>query len=386
MLRPSTFVWENLGPTHEDRLAALAARFPDRVSAIELTPTSHTYEWDGRRGHAVPSRTLFERPDQTNGLRCTFAIVKAVRQLGARDVYMCDYQRWPVLIATILLRLLGRRVFTLIDSKFDDYTRDLRREIVKSFYLMPYNGALTASDRSREYLKFLGFHNRPIALGYDTLSVERIRRQASGPPAPDGAPHAGRHFLVIARLVTKKNIACAIRAYALWRAQGGAGRELRILGSGELEQELRTLAEELGVADGVIFEGFVQTERVSEALSGALCMLLPSWEEQFGLVVIEAMAMGVPVLASSNAGAVDVMIDNGVNGWIVDPRSPVALARAMERLDRDESEWRAMAAAARDDSMRGDASVFADSVAALSSGPQAAVHSAGSSGELETRR
>jgi glycosyltransferase involved in cell wall biosynthesis len=193
-----------------------------------------------------------------------------------------------------------------------------------------------------------------------------MRAQCSRPPAPDGAPHAERDFLLIARLAPKKNIALALLAYAQWRRSAAWPRKLRILGSGPLESDLRAQAGELGIADGVSFEGFVQTRKVSEALANALCLILPSIEEQFGLVVIEAMAMGVPARVSSNAGAIDVMIDNGVNGWIIDPRSPTSLVAAMKRLDGSEAAWEAMARAAQADCWRGDAAAFVDAVAELS--------------------
>jgi glycosyltransferase involved in cell wall biosynthesis len=215
-------------------------------------------------------------------------------------------------------------------------------------------------------MRYLGFAVDRIAEGYDTLSVDRIREQAPGPPAPDGPAHAERDFVIVARLVAKKNIALALAAFAQFRAETGSTRTLRILGSGDCEPSLRALADELDVADATVFEGFVQTARVSEALSRALCLILPSSEEQFGLVVIEAMAMGVPALVSSNAGAVEKMIDNGVNGWIIDPSSPRALVAAMALLNCDAAAWMRMATAAREDSIRGDVPSFVEGVMALS--------------------
>ncbi len=360
------FVWENLGPTHSDRLEALNDAYSGRVFAVQLAASSHTYKWHGGRTQRVPVTTLFDQPQEAAGVALVIALVRAIRKLGVSDVYLCHYQLWPMFFSAMILRLLGKRVVVMIDSKFDDYPRRLRRELVKSIFLWPYSAALTASYRSRDYLYFLGFRRRPIELGYDTLSVARIQEQSPHPPAPGGRLHAERDFLIIARLEVKKNIACALDAYAVWRTNGGGDRKLRILGSGALEDELRNRAKELGIADDVIFEGFVQTEQVSEGLANALCLILPSIEEQFGLVVIEAMAMGVPALVSNNAGAVDIMIDNGVNGWVVDPRSSAALVEAMTMLSKDEKVWMNMAHAAQADSLRGDVVHFVTSVTKLS--------------------
>ncbi len=360
------FVWENLGPTHEDRLAAIGERFPGEVAAIQFWPSSAAYAWDADVHH-VPTWTLLPSVADRLGFRFGWKLFRACRGLRAREVYLCHYNLFAVFVAALLLRLSGVRVFCMIDSKFDDYPRTLWRDARKLLLFLPYSGAFVSAARSRLYLHYLGFARRPIAQGYDTISVSRIRAQAPGPPAPEGPGHAERDFLIVARLVAKKNIELALRAFAELQ---GSLRKLRILGSGECEEPLRRLARDLGIGDRVVFEGFVQTVRVSEALSRALCLILPSTEEQFGLVVIEAMAMGVPALVSSNAGAVEQMIDNGVNGWIVDPSSPLALIAAMRMLDQDPSAWARMAAAAAEDSYRGDVPCFVEGVVALSGADQ----------------
>lgn len=362
-------MWENLGPMHQDRIGAAAARYPGEVGAIQFWPNSDTYAWAASE-HAVPTQTLMPHVGSLRGPLLAWRLLRACWRSGARDIYLCHYQLWQVFVVACVLRLAGRRPICMIESKFDDYTRHVWRELGKWFLLLPYRGALVGVDRHREYLRFLGLRRRPIALGCDALSVERIRAQAPGAPAPAGAAHADRDFVVIARLVAKKNLDLALDAFAGWRSATGGTRKLRFLGSGPCEDALRARAAALGIADGVVFEGFVQTDRVSAALSRALCLILPSTEEQFGLVVIEAMAMGVPALVSWNAGAVDTMIDNGINGWIIDPRSPRALAAAMTRLDRNADEWAAMARAAGEDSWRGDSAVFADGVVALSGPPR----------------
>ncbi|MBB4153887.1 glycosyltransferase involved in cell wall biosynthesis [Sphingomonas jinjuensis] len=356
-----TFYWENLGPTHVDRLERLAADLAEthRIVALQDGEQSRVYAWASVAGTAYDTRTLFPADRRRGPLRDAWRLWRACRRTGARDVFLCHYQEPHVLIAALLLRLSRVRVHAMIDSKFDDYPRRLPRELVKSLFLLPYRGALTASRRARDYLAFFGLPPDRIALGYDTLSVDRIEALAAAPPAPDGTPFANRHFVVVARHVAKKNIALAIDAYARWRAAGPAvARDLHLCGSGPLEGELHAQVDRLGLADHVHFHGFVQTDDVASILSRTLCLLLPSIEEQFGLVVIEAQAMGVPVLASTNAGACDTLIDTGLNGFLLDPREPDAWAATMALLSEDEACWHRAAAATRDSRYRGDCRHF----------------------------
>jgi glycosyltransferase involved in cell wall biosynthesis len=180
--------------------------------------------------------------------------------------------------------------------------------------------------------------------------------------APGGTPFEMRHFTIIARLVPKKNISMALEAYAIYRVQTSKPRQLHLCGSGPLEAALRTEAAELGIEDLVIFHGFLQSEHICPILGTTLALLLPSTEEQFGLVVIEAQAMGLPVIVSENCGARDLLVRNGVNGFVIEPDNPVGLAYFMGLIDKDESLWRRLAMATERSAALGDASLFANSI------------------------
>lgn len=366
------FVWENLGPTHLDRLGALAAGLPaGAVRGVQLSGRSNTYGWDATVSAPFDVVTLGDRPVTARNFRLVPPLLRACLRGGRADIFLCHYQDPAILLTAMLLRLLGRRVWTMGDSKFDDYPRRLRTELVKALFFLPYRGALTASLRARDYLRLFGFRPERIALGYDTLSVDRIAALAGAPPAPDGAPFAERDFAVVARHVPKKNLSMAIEAFALWLAQTDHPRDLHLCGSGPLEAELRAQAERLGVAGRIHFHGFIQTDAVSRILARALCLLLTSTEEQFGLVVIEAQALGLPVLVTANAGACDVLVDSGVNGFVLDPANPAACAALMLLLSEDEARWRRFATAARDGRYRGDCRHFVAGVLALTGGADA---------------
>ncbi|MGH7125246.1 MAG: glycosyltransferase, partial [Stellaceae bacterium] len=204
-----------------------------------------------------------------------------------------------------------------------------------------------------------------VALGYDSVSMERVRRLAGAPPAPGGAAHAERHFSIVARLVPKKNIAVALDAYARYcGAEGASARALHICGSGVLEPELRRQAQELGLTRAV-FHGFLQAPEIARVLASTLALILPSTEEQWGLVINEALAMGVPVLCSDNVGARDLLVRTAVNGFVFEPDNPEGLARLMQMLARDEAEWRRLAEGSLRLAPLADAANFGSGAASL---------------------
>jgi L-malate glycosyltransferase len=109
-------------------------------------------------------------------------------------------------------------------------------------------------------------------------------------------------------------------------------------------RHLQDVVAELGLGDAVRFLG--EREDVPEILRASDVALLPSWEEPFGRAIVEAMAMGVPVVATSVGGPAEIIRD-GIDGLLVAPRQPEALAGAIAGLLGDEARRHTLGAAAR---------------------------------------
>ncbi|MEO6389324.1 MAG: glycosyltransferase [Croceibacterium sp.] len=355
-------MWENFGPTHHDRLRALA-RAGFEVDAIELSAASRAYEWDREDSATYHVQTLSQRYGGTHPAIVSWRLLKACLRSPARHVFLCHYSWMRVFVVAIALRLLGRRVYAMVDSKFDDYARILGREVFKSFVLSPYNGAIVASRRSLEYLAFLRAPRDHLVLGYDTIDTERVRQSAG--PIDAAQPFAARPFLVVARLVAKKNIPFVLQAFARYRSLSTDPRELHLIGYGPLEDELKAEAGRLGLGEAVRFLGLKQAGEVAHAMSKAVALVLASTEEQFGLVINEALAVGLPVIVSSNAGAVDTLVENLGNGLIIDPYNPETLVLAMAHVASDGQRWEAMHRRALETAPRADAAEFVAGVTQL---------------------
>jgi D-inositol-3-phosphate glycosyltransferase len=145
----------------------------------------------------------------------------------------------------------------------------------------------------------------------------------------------GRHRLVSAsRLVERKGLGEMVSALA-----GLPDAELHIAGgppAAELEDEpearrLRTLAAELGVGDRLVLRGRVERAAMPALLRTADVVVCAPWYEPFGIVPLEAMACGVPVVATAVGGQIDSVV-HGETGVHVPPRDPAALALALREL------------------------------------------------------
>ena len=113
---------------------------------------------------------------------------------------------------------------------------------------------------------------------------------------------------------------------------------------GGYERELRRRAEELGVGDRVVFAG--TRDDAQRMLAAADVVALPSWTEGLPMVVLEAMALGRPIVATPVGGTPE-LVDDGETGLLVPPRDPAALADALRRLLADDALRRTLGENAR---------------------------------------
>jgi len=360
-------LWTQFAPYHVDRCRAVGERLAGQaeVLAVEMATASQIYAWNpsGAVDHAT-KLTLFPDAvfDEISPWRRLRAMWRALR--GCQLVFIgISYSSPDVIALSWLLRFTGTRLVMMADSKFDDIPRDSWFEVAKSLLLSPYRAAIVAGCRQVSYLRFLRFRRRRVLLGYDVVSVDRIAAQiAVGRPGPP-LPMAERDFLYVGRFVAKKRLLALIEAYGAYVARvGAAARRLVLVGSGPDEAAMRARIAELGLEDKVVFTGFLQDEQIALAMDRALALLLVSGEEQWGLVVNEAVAVGIPVIASTTVGATDALVRNLVNGFLIQPEAPETLVEAMVQMGADEARWHAMAQASRDLAWRGDTARFADAV------------------------
>ncbi|MCG8468688.1 MAG: N-acetyl-alpha-D-glucosaminyl L-malate synthase BshA [Gemmatimonadetes bacterium] len=139
-----------------------------------------------------------------------------------------------------------------------------------------------------------------------------------------------------------KRIPDLIRIFA--RVQEVVPSKLVLVGDGPQRQKAEDLAEQLGIADRVVMLG--KLESVAELLASADLFLLPSEQESFGLVALEAQASGVPVIGSEHTGLAEV-VEHGVTGSLHPVGDTEAMARAAIGLLSDASRWEAVSTAAR---------------------------------------
>ena len=128
--------------------------------------------------------------------------------------------------------------------------------------------------------------------------------------------------------------------------EGVAWDRYTVVGDGPERSRLEDLARRLGIADRVTFAGRLEHHEVVREVARADIFCLPSWREAFGVVYVEAMACGKPVIGCRSQGAEDI-ISPGQDGILVEPRDVASLASALGQLLEDPELRQRMGEAAR---------------------------------------
>ncbi|MGH8021654.1 MAG: glycosyltransferase family 4 protein [Opitutaceae bacterium] len=363
-------VWGNWGPYHYARFNAfrsLAATRGHHVEGIELFPTSGIYEWKSERAtkgmHYLDfgSREMSFRP-----WLLTTKLAPLVLRLKPQVAFVPSYWHWSLFL-NIVSRIAGARIVMMNEShagteRAQGLKKSIKRAIVSSFH-----AGLVGGSPHRRFFSELGLASENIFVGYDAIDNEHFRRRAETARANEarersrlGLPE--KYFLSLGRFVEKKNLSALVEACAgLKPAADGTHHHLVFVGSGELESELRQLVRDRGVtivdaaASGegegrgargegpppsgreraVHFYGFRQVEENPVFYAFSSGFVLPSKYEEWGLVVNEAMACGVPVLVSKTVGCAEDLVASGRNGFLFDPADVEALRAGLQTLADD---------------------------------------------------
>jgi glycosyltransferase involved in cell wall biosynthesis len=243
------------------------------------------------------------------------------------------------------------------------------KEAIKKRVVRLCDAGLVGGPPHAEYLAALGMSKTRIYLGYDVVDNRHFEVGANAARLDAlrtrrllGLPDD--YFLAIGRFVEKKNHAWLLKTYAAYRVQAGVNAwKLVVLGDGLLMEKLVKTRNELGLDNWVILPGAKRYEELPAYYALAGAFVHASEIEQWGLVVNEAMAAGLPVLVSDKCGCADSLVNRGINGFLFDPRNDDELASLMLRISCSEPEGRAaMGLASRKIISRWSPRIFAESL------------------------
>jgi glycosyltransferase involved in cell wall biosynthesis len=237
---------------------------------------------------------------------------------------------FPTLYSWIYTRLFGAKLLI-----FSDGTSRTERNLswpqraVRKFLLRRVAGCVAQSKPAAERFKELDPVG-PVFLAPHTTNLSPFLEIAN---ARDRSKHDELRLLTVGRLIEAKGIDHLIRALAKMPPTGRPVR-LTVVGSGPEEGRLKELAKSLNL-ERVHFAGFVDQGELPRYYAEADAFVFPTLGDTFGLVLLEAAASGLALIASSEAGGTQDFVEDNAVGLVFDPYDESALAKQISQLAND---------------------------------------------------
>lgn len=363
-------LFHRLGPYHHARLKVAVNRCT-LLTAIEFSSIDQTYAWDQVKTQSDFQRvTLFEDVD---------ADIKPPTELAQRMTVALNESRpdvvaipgWSTPGALAALSWCGQhRVPSIVmsDSTTHDEVRKRWKEVIKSRVIRLYSAGLVGGKPHVDYLSALGMPRERIFTSYDVVDnphfsfgADQARQDADNVRTRLNLPQT--FFLASNRFIEKKNLPRLLDTYARYRHQAGdTAWKLVLLGDGPLRPQLQALIQQQNLGQWVLMPGFKQYDNLPAYYGLAGAFIQASTSEQWGLVVNEAMAAGLPVLVSNRCGCAPDLVEEGRNGYTFDPYDVDKLAGLMRKIAADDCDRAVMGQASREIIARWTPQTFAENL------------------------
>lgn len=332
-----------MGPYHQARMMCLSSKYD--VVLIQILKKDEEYLWEEvTQEQSITYYTLFDNQEEYSR---SFNRIRPIghnilEKESPNMVFISGYSNYWALIFIELCFKLKIASTLLTESNREDFKRYYLLEKIKSNLIKCFDKAIAGGTSAQNYLKYLGFKAEDINLYYDVVDNDYFEKTAN--KIREDELHYRKKFalpdnyiLASSRFIVRKNIDMLIVAFRdLINNEHYSKYTLVIIGDGEERRNLESIIASNNLIGKVLMPGFKQYHELPVYYAFADLFIHISRQEQWGLVVNEAMASGLPVIVSQECGCAIDLVHNYENGFIVSALDKTAIERALKIILQNE--------------------------------------------------
>ncbi len=260
-------------------------------------------------------------------------IVAHLLQFKPQIIFTSSFGVWTIL--ALLFKPLGRwRVVIAYEgsSPSVDYRHSLPRLTLRRFMVRSADICISNSQAGKDYLieVLKASPDRVFSQPYEVPDLASLQTKTANKTSPS----AKQTFLFLGSITRRKGVHLLLKACALLQEKGINNYQLIVVGDGCEKAELEAFTQHHNLGENVQWEGKVDYEKIGNYFQQADVFILPTLEDTWGMVILEAMLSGKAILCSQRAGAVE-MVKEGETGYHFDPDDIAQLAALMQRFIDD---------------------------------------------------
>ena len=313
-------------------------RYAEKLGSLHIVVATRDKKWKGYEAHEENLHLIGAYSATRVGVfiatyrkaRELYAMHKAPSLVTAQDPFFLG------LLAYLLTKFRDGRFHLQVHGDYFDslwrkgHPEKYALQFLALFLMRRASGVRVASMRIKQSLVRRGIPHTSITVLPIRPQLEKFLRMEH--TIRDIGPLT---FLTVGRLAPEKNLILMLRAFKVLLSNE-PGHTLRIVGKGSEEMRLRACVHELSLDNSVTFVPW--TEHVEEEMAKADVYLLASLHEAYALVLLEALATGLPVV-TTDVGCVGELVKNGAHGLVVPPGDLTAYAQALIRITREREKF-----------------------------------------------
>ncbi len=328
-----------------NRVAVELAAQQQRLHVLFAMPTYHRRHWENVLAEAEFEHSVMNLPavpfSQEHVVAIPQGLSKKLNELRADCLVVGGFNLMAMLGARYALRHHIPYLIWSGETKREAARRRGRR--LRTWLRRPLMqhaaGFIAYGSQAREYLRALGAAQSKIEIAINCVDTDFFQQRVSVCRRQIQASNdAQTRLLFVGHLQRRKGLEFLLQALAKCQAQNIS---LDVVGDGPERDSCEQLAARLHLSH-VTFHGFKQKDDLPKHYAAADVFVFPSLQEIFGLVMVEAAAAGLPIIASEFAGGASDVVEHGKNGFLVDPTNVDNLAEYIKELAQNPAKRQGM--------------------------------------------